>query len=641
MCNLVFQNSSLIWHNESWGENEYGEFFDTFSYSGKDAILRISACGDYTLFINGKFAGSNQYADFPHYKVYDELDITPHLQTGENTIGLLVWYFGKSGMRYLTPAPGLIFEVISDGEVVLSSGKNTLSRKSKAYKSGDDKKISVQLGYSFSYDATKEDDWILGKGNNFAPSHLIPAKFDFHKRPIKKHLLGEIITGEVTKTGEKYLVDFGREIVGLPVISFKSDTPNHVNISYGELLEDGHVKRFIGDRDFSFDYFAKSGGNQYTNYMFRLACRYIEIEPQSSVDIDYIGIIPQSYPAPLTGFEPEDALDKKIYEICINTLKLCMMEHYVDCPWREQCMYAFDSRNQILSGYVAFSGGNFDYARANLLLMGKDNREDNILSICFPSASDLTIPSFSLYYILSVKEYLDYTGDISLADEVFHKLTSILKVFLGNMENGLVCKFVGNNRWNFYDWSPYAWERRGQSKKEPDFLLNCIVIIGLKSYDAICQKLGRENAFKNTAKELSKRLKNEFYNPDNGLFFVSDKQEDATELANSLAIVAGIADGDVAENICEKLSSNSLVPCSLSMKTFKYDAMLMVNKEKYKDAVLGEIRDTYKVMLDNDSTTVWETIEGASAFENAGSLCHGWSAIPVYYYNIFENHENL
>ena len=38
-------------------------------------------------------------------------------------------------------------------------------------------------------------------------------------------------------------------------------------------------------------------------------------------------------------------------------------------------------------------------------------------------------------------------------------------------------------------------------------------------------------------------------------------------------------------------------------------------------------------MLDDGSTTVWETLEGAEAFHNAGSLCHGWSAVPIYVYH--------
>jgi len=34
-------------------------------------------------------------------------------------------------------------------------------------------------------------------------------------------------------------------------------------------------------------------------------------------------------------------------------------------------------------------------------------------------------------------------------------------------------------------------------------------------------------------------------------------------------------------------------------------------------------------MIEQGADCAWETLEGASAFEDAGSLCHGWSAVPV------------
>ena len=68
------------------------------------------------------------------------------------------------------------------------------------------------------------------------------------------------------------------------------------------------------------------------------------------------------------------------------------------------------------------------------------------------------------------------------------------------------------------------------------------------------------------------------------------------------------------------------------MKCFKYDAFLTTDKVKWATHVRDEIKKDYVKMTEN-GTSVWETIDGASAFENAGSLCHGWSAIPVYYYD--------
>jgi hypothetical protein len=39
-------------------------------------------------------------------------------------------------------------------------------------------------------------------------------------------------------------------------------------------------------------------------------------------------------------------------------------------------------------------------------------------------------------------------------------------------------------------------------------------------------------------------------------------------------------------------------------------------------------------MVEYGVGTVWETELGESDFDNAGSLCHGWSALPIYYYHI-------
>jgi hypothetical protein len=67
------------------------------------------------------------------------------------------------------------------------------------------------------------------------------------------------------------------------------------------------------------------------------------------------------------------------------------------------------------------------------------------------------------------------------------------------------------------------------------------------------------------------------------------------------------------------------------MKIFKYDALLATDKEKYQAWLLNEIRREYGKMIEQGDTA-WETIDGISAFNNAGSLCYGWGAIPIYYY---------
>lgn len=118
-------------------------------------------------------------------------------------------------------------------------------------------------------------------------------------------------------------------------------------------------------------------------------------------------------------------------------------------------------------------------------------------------------------------------------------------------------------------------------------------------------------------------------------------QEQYTALGNALAILAEVVTGDEAEVLCQKLVGGELVECSLSMKIMMYQALINTDAEQYRQHILSEIRANYTKMLDAGSTTVWETIEGASAFGHAGSLCHGWSAVPVYIYHKLGITKNL
>ena len=70
------------------------------------------------------------------------------------------------------------------------------------------------------------------------------------------------------------------------------------------------------------------------------------------------------------------------------------------------------------------------------------------------------------------------------------------------------------------------------------------------------------------------------------------------------------------------------------MRCFVYDALLLTDRQQYRDYILADIDTRYEKMLRAGATSFWETEDGAEAFAKAGSLSHGWSAMPVYYYSI-------
>ncbi|MBQ3221668.1 MAG: family 78 glycoside hydrolase catalytic domain [Clostridia bacterium] len=642
----VFNTAKWIWVENACSPNTYGEFLRTFTYGGGETKLRVSCDGDYTLFVNGEFVTSGQYGDYEWYKSYDEVDITEYLKAGENTVALLVWHFGESTQRYLLAKAGVIFEIEREGQVCVESDESTLARYSLAYKNGYMKTLSPQLGFSYLYDATKEDCWVNGNGAGFAPAVCVEKNCEFVPRPVKKSVLlqrKDAKQGDypVKVDGKKYFVlDLGEETVGLLSFAFTSKTAQKILISFGEDLERGthtgaHVRRKIHNRDFSVEYIAKAGENEYTNYMLRFGCRYLQIECEEDIELAYAGLIPQVYPTVAKPFSSPCKRDEEIYKLCLRSLQLCMMEHYVDCPWREQCLYAYDSRNQMLCGYYAFEGGNYEYVRANLLLMSKDRYPGGLMSICYPCGADLTIPSFSLYYSLSVLEYTEYSKDLTLAKEVYERMLQYQNAVLARRQkDGLLYRFEGKNNWNFYDWSAHAdGTLHGEDRIIPDAALNILTVMSLRCFKRVCELAGLEYPYGNTADELAQKTYEAFYHKENGLFSMTLDGGEFVELINALAVRFDIVSGKEAEAICERLAGNELVSCSLSMKTFTYDALLKVNKEKYKGYILAQIRRDYGIMLDNGATATWETLDGASAFDHAGSLCHGWTALPIYYFN--------
>ena len=107
------------------------------------------------------------------------------------------------------------------------------------------------------------------------------------------------------------------------------------------------------------------------NLFRRIAGRYMEVFCDMPVEIGYIGIRPVFYPVKLQKRTFADPLMQRIYDVSVDTLRMCMHEHYEDCPWREQALYALDSRNQMLCGYYAFKGHEFQ--RSSLLMIAKNN----------------------------------------------------------------------------------------------------------------------------------------------------------------------------------------------------------------------------------------------------------------------------
>jgi hypothetical protein len=219
--------------------------------------------------------------------------------------------------------------------------------------------------------------------------------------------------------------------------------------------------------------------------------------------------------------------------------------------------------------------------------------------------------------------------------EVDSKVRSVLSVFISNTQDGLQMNFEGEEYWNFFDWSESLDGALFSSEsKKTDVMLSLLTVIALKAYREICKITELEFPWQNELNALSFKIREKLYDKEKGLVLLDNK---ALELPNALMVLSGILDTNEEERICQKLTGGALGECSLSMKCFVYDALIKSGGKGAKDYIISKIRLDYERMI--ETGTVWETIDGKVAFDNAGSLCHGWSATPIYYYNLFEKND--
>ena len=77
-----------------------------------------------------------------------------------------------------------------------------------------------------------------------------------------------------------------------------------------------------------------------------------------------------------------------------------------------------------------------------------------------------------------------------------------------------------------------------------------------------------------------------------------------------------------------KNPEGKVVPMTFAAFQLKYDGI--VKAEGDVDWCIEDVCETFGKMLFAGATSYWETALGEADFADAGSLCHGWSAVACY-----------
>ncbi len=448
--------------------------------------------------------------------------------------------------------------------------------------------------------------------------------------------------------GVYLLLDLGRETVGLLEFEVEANAGATMEIAHGEHLDDGRVRMRIENRSFADRYVCCAGRQSFQMPFRRLGARFLEIHVsgfEGGFTFHSIGLRPVEYPVKKRlPLRLDDPVRKRIYETAVRTLELCRHDHYEDSPWREQSLYAYDARLQALYGYFAF--GDFRFPEVSLGLLGKGLRADGWLPLCAPSRISLTIPIFSFTWIAAVREHWQHSGSPKLFNRHGKTITHILEsaTALHDPATGLFHPPDGEDYWHFYEWTPGLCGRLGgdhlHGAHHAGFNLH--LLEALMAQEWMLRKSGRKGEAARlalTASGLRAAVHRNFWDPGTGMYCSErsrhGKLSGSHELTQALALALGVVPPGLRSGLRRTMRSKPLPPCTLSASYYLVLAMGGRSADTASRRWLDtRLHGMWENMLERGATSLWETSAGSADFNHAGSLCHGWSALPALYYRL-------
>ncbi len=669
-----------IWLKEE--REGYAEFLSEFAFSGENAELKISADRRYAAFINGQFAANGQYADYPDHKSVDLVDITSLLNVDKNELRIIAFHSDADYAVARTMTACVAFEITADGAVIAASGEETLCRSACGYFTGD--LVSPQIGKGFGYDFTDSPEaW--GKCRlvdcgfteearpNLRCSVLEPLAESVVAQGIFAYRGGETageraqnawmspfrfsdMTGEnrlsranlaspvrfSAKGGDGIyvLADLGMERAGYLSLSVSVPTACRAILAWGEHLADLRVRAAVGPRNFASALVLNAGKNRLDDYLHRLGCRYLCLYVESeTATVERLTIRPFEYPFRKIERKCEDRLLQKIYEVGEHTLRQCAHEHYEDCPWREQALYGMDSRNQMLFGYSVFE--EYELPRASLRLMAYSVQEDGLIDLCAPSRASITIPSFSVYWMIALCENAAADYDEAFVREMLPYAERMLSVFQSRTGEYGVSAFVEPRYWNFHEWSEGldgdVIFRNDPIEPYGDGILTALVLSAAEGIARLEQKVGNRTAAEQYAAyaDLLANGLSYYYEKETGLyasFLKNGAPVGYYAYAQALYLLTDRIPSERRARMCAELKHPTVtVKLTLAALQAKYEAILRTDGDV--DYCIDDICAVFGKMLFSGATSYWETENGEADFDDAGSLCHGWSSVACYVFN--------
>lgn len=682
------ENARWIWPGGSHDlVNGYAQFRQEFRLSARprQASIAITADQSYQLYLNGEYVCRGPARGFQDHWPFDEIPVARFLRRGRNVIAVRAYNPGCGNFQYVSAgAAGLLAAMHIGGTEVVSDGAWRARRQSGVRR--DAEPASLQLPFQEYIDLREEpDDWMrpdfddsswtapaASAAWNVMPWHALePRGIPMLE---ESEVPGGRIIGEMEAAGHpeaaatrnvfrlraleamdhsprthlqwplrsapagkdrfrSYLIDFGQTVVGCPEIQITgcaggemADLTHYETIDTARLCPDvdlnAHSRPALGCR-----VICRPGTNRhrfFLPYGFRyavLTLRGTARPVRASLSLHTIG-----YPLAVRGrFTCSEPDLNRIWSACVHTQRVCMLDAYIDTPWREQAQWWGDARVTCQNTFHLANDARL--MRRGIRSIAGQRVPNGLTYGHAPTiAHSCILPDFSLIWIITLWDYYWQTGEL----EPFHShqdcLGGILEYFRNRSDPETHLVSCDRRYWLFLDWT--TLHRQGFST-----VLNLWLLIALEK-TAELHRLSGQGHQARSLSQWARKLRSSLRAMIDSDGLLCDGRDEKGRLvrrksvhSQTLALMAGLCSGSERAMLEKRLLPWIREERAFEAKPSAYWATYifrMLQERGYGADVIRFIRKHWEPMADYGST--WENFVPR---RGADSFSHAWSAHPI------------
>ncbi|GAA4101440.1 alpha-L-rhamnosidase C-terminal domain-containing protein [Mucilaginibacter panaciglaebae] len=658
---------------------DYGVFYfrKQIDLAAKPAsfFVNVSADNRYKLYVNGALVSCGPARGDTYFWNYERVDLAPYLVAGKNTIAAQVWNeaeFRPEAQISLRTA--FILKGATVVEDIVNTNTSWKASRDKGYKP-----LPVSLGYGAYYVAgpgelvdenktvknaiSKDLDdsswpgasivdvgkpkgmsdafgWMLVQSQipqmervyqripslRKAVNVSVPAGFPANKTALT-------IPSNTTAT---LIVDQTYLTNAYLTLNFSKGKGAGISLTYNESMFD-NLKKFgnrKGDRNAvegkelsgrKDSLIADGTSGQSFTTMFWRTFRYIKLIVHTADEplvIDDIYGTSTGYPFQLNAWLKTDNPElQQMLDIGWRTAKMDAIETYMDCPYYEQLQYIGDTRIQAMVSY--YNSGDDRLMRNAINLMDHSRLGEGITLSRHPSFSPQIISTFSLWYIGVLHDYWMYRADANFIKGKLQGERGVLDFFSRYQQADGSLQNVPY--WIFVDWSD-GWGGGSPplGSKGGSSILDLQLLIAYQQAAEMEAKLGMPEfaaLYSAKAAQLKHTIQAKYWDAGKGLYADNEDKKQFSQHANSLAILAGVAEKTTAPAIAHKLLTDaSLTQCTIYFKYYLHQALTQAGLGNNYLKWLDIWREDIKLGL-----TTWAEM---SNVPSSRSDCHAWGSSP-------------